>query len=640
MMPFVLNSHKSFVAQPSVQPPNISNYRVRRKSSLSITETFSSLNTKENEPDDNKYGYDVQNKNANGSDLNFPKRQPCCFRCTRLLNSDNIQLTENVSSSVLQNSITKPLMISPQRSFSTVSSQSPFSETLGPSFNKGTRRLSQPLTATYQESLLSGRTSGLQSNPIQFTAKIGVIRSGNGGEAGTSRRNNYKQYTIPFDAVYYKWDLNVPSVGNHDDDVKQSPYVGNIDLEKFFIEREIKENLNRMNNNNNNNNNNDNNKLSHSQNEKSTKKKKKKFVGDELPSSADSNSHESSSQEHQAEQQAEQEQKQEQKQKPDYGRRSFPGMLVPEKGLLQVIIYNQEKSVANFLLFPYDLSNYLKDENSKTFIRRNNYFANDFTKVFLSTIQFQFAKVKNNYVIYNNIKIIFHNRILPIVGASGIYSNEKEVSNDFFNGQNNSKDKNQNEGSNKDNTTSSETSSSSSKKYEITTGASSSLDLQYFKKCKNCKKLDAEILRIARSEDPCVFGNKKIGQDLLKSNFVVGNCNINTRKHSNKEELESPLSSKKISSSLLAATNNSHSLHYYNIHGNPRKLSLIHMNKVNTDDGVIKAKSISSIKEVDKSNSNKNVEEPTAIKISYLNGRFENYKNLNVFDSDSDSQEE
>ncbi|KAK9464917.1 hypothetical protein V1512DRAFT_267180 [Lipomyces arxii] len=90
------------------------------------------------------------------------------------------------------------------------------------------RRLSQyhseALIGSYEESLLSGRTSTPSSRPaVDFTAKIGV--AGNDCE---SRLKCPRQLLLDFGAVYYEMDGS---------GARGTPYVGTLDLDDYYSDK-------------------------------------------------------------------------------------------------------------------------------------------------------------------------------------------------------------------------------------------------------------------------------------------------------------------------------------------------------------------------------------------------------------------
>lgn len=88
------------------------------------------------------------------------------------------------------------------------------------------------MAGSFQESLLNGRTSGIPSNPIAFVAKISVTGSHN------DKQRFYEHIKIPFEAVYYQWNDREYINGNRDIHTTGTPYVGNIDLEQYYIDKE------------------------------------------------------------------------------------------------------------------------------------------------------------------------------------------------------------------------------------------------------------------------------------------------------------------------------------------------------------------------------------------------------------------
>ncbi|CDK28879.1 unnamed protein product [Kuraishia capsulata CBS 1993] len=215
------------------------------------------------------------------------------------------------------------------------------------------------LMGSFQDSLLSGRTAGFASDPIPFTAKMGVFPT-----VSEPNRKYYKPLTVPFKAVFYNWRTD--SVGADSSNITETPYVGAIDLEKSYIEKETQRE-----------------KEEQSYSKSAIKKSRK---------------------------------------------RRFPGYLLPKTGILQIVIFNKERTICNFNVVKYDLSDLPK--NSKKIVRKNSYalappkrdrvnpkadpsaFASE--KTLVSTLELKFANVNDkNYYVYDNIKVIFHNRAFP-----------------------------------------------------------------------------------------------------------------------------------------------------------------------------------------------------------------------------------
>lgn len=81
------------------------------------------------------------------------------------------------------------------------------------------------LVGSYEESLLSGRMSAVSSSPMNFYSKLGVI----GGSGEKKKKTCPRHISLAFDAVFYDW--------NGHGTEESSPYVGGIDLDKFYQDR-------------------------------------------------------------------------------------------------------------------------------------------------------------------------------------------------------------------------------------------------------------------------------------------------------------------------------------------------------------------------------------------------------------------
>ncbi|AOA64739.1 Hypothetical protein PP7435_CHR4-0141 [Komagataella phaffii CBS 7435] len=200
------------------------------------------------------------------------------------------------------------------------------------------RRSSLAMTGSFQESLLNGRTSGIPSNPIAFVAKISVTSSHN------NKQRFYKHIKIPFEAVYYKWNDHEFLNGNSGPHTRGTPYVGNIDLEQYYIDQEN--------------------------------------------STSETGTHAST-------------------------KREFPGYMVPPKGNLQLLIFDQDQNISFVNVFEYDISTLPK--NHKTLLRQTIEIkrkgGEDESKMLSSTIQLKFANIRGKkFYLYENIRIIFQNR--------------------------------------------------------------------------------------------------------------------------------------------------------------------------------------------------------------------------------------
>ena len=191
------------------------------------------------------------------------------------------------------------------------------------------------MVGSYEESILRGRMSTAPSKPLDFTAQIGVLG-----------KDNYKpkcpaHVTIPFPAVYYSYNSNA---GDQNVADEPSPYVGQIDLEQLLPPAEPER--------------------------PSRKRRHSPNV------SAQRSSHISSGflqdQQDDAEgslQVRKRKKRRENSPPPDVP----PGgsYRIPQKGQLQIIIKNPNKTAVKLFLVPYDLTG--MEAGTKTFVRQRCY---------------------------------------------------------------------------------------------------------------------------------------------------------------------------------------------------------------------------------------------------------------------------
>lgn len=88
---------------------------------------------------------------------------------------------------------------------------------------KNSKKGHMGMAGSFEESLLKGRTSIAPSEAVPFTAKIGVTSK--------SSDRHFRPLKLNFGAVYYSMD------SHHLEDVS-SPYVGTLDLERHYIQKE------------------------------------------------------------------------------------------------------------------------------------------------------------------------------------------------------------------------------------------------------------------------------------------------------------------------------------------------------------------------------------------------------------------
>ncbi|KAK9365959.1 hypothetical protein V1509DRAFT_631590 [Lipomyces kononenkoae] len=92
---------------------------------------------------------------------------------------------------------------------------------------------SESLIGSYEESLLSGRTSTPSSKPaVTFLARIGVLGT---GENCPPKLTCPRHISFEFEAVYYDWELSNAYGG------RGTPYVGILDIEEYYSAKVAKE---------------------------------------------------------------------------------------------------------------------------------------------------------------------------------------------------------------------------------------------------------------------------------------------------------------------------------------------------------------------------------------------------------------
>ncbi|KAK4193774.1 hypothetical protein QBC35DRAFT_371195 [Podospora australis] len=195
------------------------------------------------------------------------------------------------------------------------------------------------LVGSYEESILRGRMSTNPSKPLEFMAQIGVLGL---GKCKPSLRCP-SHVTLPFSAVFYSYAST--SHGRSKTDDGPSPYVGQIDLENGLTNPEDGQRAKR--------------KL------QSRYQDRKSAIEDELSGQVD---HGDVCEGADSRQAVNQKRRSRSPKAPPGGR-----YRIPEKGQLQIIIKNQNKTAVKLFLVPYDLSG--MEAGTKTFIRQRSYSA-------------------------------------------------------------------------------------------------------------------------------------------------------------------------------------------------------------------------------------------------------------------------
>ncbi|KAJ8129448.1 hypothetical protein O1611_g4185 [Lasiodiplodia mahajangana] len=233
----------------------------------------------------------------------------------------------------------------PRRSLTTTSSlsiapsspQTPaFLQSRRPSISSDASPLQHAsMVGSYEESILRGRMSTTPSRPLDFLAQIGVLGLG-------KCKSNLRcppHVTLPFPAVFYSY--GTPSHGRSKENDGPSPYVGQIDLENGLP----------------------------NQGGEARSKRKHQSRAVERAAEADvmdSNYTEATPSSRDA-------RKAQRAKRRSGSPRGPPGgsYRIPEKGRIQVIIKNPNKTAVKLFLVPYDLAG--MEPGTKTFVRQRCY---------------------------------------------------------------------------------------------------------------------------------------------------------------------------------------------------------------------------------------------------------------------------
>ncbi|KAI0097745.1 hypothetical protein GGR51DRAFT_460451 [Nemania sp. FL0031] len=233
----------------------------------------------------------------------------------------------------------------PRRSLTTTSSlsiatsspQTPaFLQSRRPSMSSDVSPLQHAsMVGSYEESILRGRMSTTPSKPLDFTAQIGVLGLG-------KCKSNLRcppHVTLPFPAVFYSYGAS--SHGRSKENDGPSPYVGQIDLENGLPNQ--------------------------GDEARSKRKHQSRAVERVVEAEAmDANYTETNPSSRDA-------RKAQRAKRRSGSPRAPPGgsYRIPEKGRIQVIIKNPNKTAVKLFLVPYDLAG--MEPGTKTFVRQRCY---------------------------------------------------------------------------------------------------------------------------------------------------------------------------------------------------------------------------------------------------------------------------
>ncbi|KAA6408506.1 MAG: hypothetical protein FRX48_07588 [Lasallia pustulata] len=195
------------------------------------------------------------------------------------------------------------------------------------------------MVGSYEESILRGRMSTTPSKPFDFTAQIGVLGMGN-------CKPNLKcpaHVTVPFPAVFYSWGGGT-SKGPSVVDDEPSPYVGHIDLEHALAPESSRENRRR-------------------------RKPTPSVRGADACEGAGSGQEPDSTATRLTLR------RQEKRKRRSDSPKTPPGgsYRIPQRGQLQIMIKNPNKTAVKLFLVPYGLEG--MEPGTKTFIRQRCYSA-------------------------------------------------------------------------------------------------------------------------------------------------------------------------------------------------------------------------------------------------------------------------
>ncbi|KAI1459326.1 hypothetical protein F4805DRAFT_421167 [Annulohypoxylon moriforme] len=194
------------------------------------------------------------------------------------------------------------------------------------------------MVGSYEESILRGRMSTTPSKPLDFLAQIGVLGL---GKCKSSLRCP-PHVTLPFPAVFYSYGNS--SHGHPKVEDGPSPYVGQIDLENGLPNQE----------------------------DDARSKRKIQSRAQERLSTEDDGTETNRRSVEPPERDTRRAQRPKRR---SNSPRAPPGgsYRIPEKGQIQIIIKNPNKTAVKLFLVPYDLAG--MEPGTKTFIRQRSYSA-------------------------------------------------------------------------------------------------------------------------------------------------------------------------------------------------------------------------------------------------------------------------
>jgi hypothetical protein len=269
-----------------------------------------------------------------------------------------------------------------------------FSRSRRPSYASDSSPLHASMVGSYEESILRGRMSTTPSKPLDFVAQIGVLGL---GKCKASLRCP-PHVTIPFPAVFYSYESTpLDRAGKSEDG--PSPYVGQIDLENNLP------------------------------NPDETRESKRKKLNTNIIRNYMDNLDMIDGPRTNQVSENEVPWAGKQKRRPTSPRAPPGGSYrIPEKGQLQIIIKNPNKTAVKLFLVPYDLAG--MEPGTKTFIRQRSYSAGPIIDSVLSsspqlprtstssrpTLRYLVhlhicSPSRGRFYLYKSIRVVFANRV-------------------------------------------------------------------------------------------------------------------------------------------------------------------------------------------------------------------------------------
>ncbi|KAI9886679.1 MAG: hypothetical protein M1823_001523 [Watsoniomyces obsoletus] len=197
------------------------------------------------------------------------------------------------------------------------------------------------MVGSYEESILRGRMSTAPSKPLDFVAQIGVLGLG----ACPAHLRCPSHVSVPFPAVFYSYSSSASRAPSGVEE-GPSPYVGLIDLENSLDNRTGAQSERRKRHG-----------LSSADTDASASSQMGQDAG-HLPTARSSDN---------------EARRQRRKKRRSQSPKSPPGgsYRIPQKGQLQIVLKNPNKTAVKLFLIPYDLDG--MEPGTKTFIRQRCY---------------------------------------------------------------------------------------------------------------------------------------------------------------------------------------------------------------------------------------------------------------------------